>query len=256
MVLIALSNKSVQRKQAKLMGLVWAALILAPLILVAFHPTKAPYLVAIYQQVLKTTDPEILPKGLRFSGTGAFIAPTLVLTAAHILPHEDWEDDEYVREVVRKSKIQVLVKFKGQLYKAKVVIFPHDADIAVLKIMGAQATDYLPIAFKLPSAGTTLTIVSWRPLRDTPTPPLMPVIWDLTVDNPTLKRTWGVTKPIQEELIYGHPQAWLGASGSPALLNGKVVGVVVGITPNNRTLIEPVWKIQPALSALLASKLH
>jgi hypothetical protein len=85
---------SARWKQA---GLVGTTLILTLLALAsgAFRPTKAPYLVAIYQHVLETPDPEILPKGLRFSGTGAFIAPTLVLTAAHILPHEDWEDDKF-----------------------------------------------------------------------------------------------------------------------------------------------------------------
>jgi V8-like Glu-specific endopeptidase len=225
--------------------------------LLASRPFSAPpYLTAIYWRILKTTDPEVLPKGLKFCGTGAFIAPTLVLTAAHILPYKDWEDDEYVYRVIRQSKIQMLVKVKGKLFKAKVVIFPPDADIAVLKVIGIQVKDYLPVAFDLPSAGTTLTVVSWRPLRETAAPPLKPVIWDLTVDNPTLKRTWGVTKPIQEELIYGHPQAWGGASGSPALLNGKVVGVVVGITPNSHTLIEPVRKIQKTLSTLLATKSH
>jgi len=153
------------------------ALILPTLL--ASRPFPAPpYLTAIYWRILKTTDPEVLPKG------------------------------------------------------------------------------YLSVAFDLPSAGATLTIVSWRPLRETAAPPLKPVIWNLTVDNPTLKRTWGVTEPIQEELIYGHPRAWGGASGSPVLLNGKVVGVVVGITRDNHTLIEPVRKIQKALSALLAPKSH
>jgi hypothetical protein len=179
-----------------------------------------------------------------------------VLTAAHILPHEDWEDDEYVHRVIRQSKIQILVKVKGKLVRAKVVIFPPDADIAVLEVIGVQVKDYLSVAFDLPSAGATLTIVSWRPLKGTVAPPLKPMIWNLTVDNPTLKRTWGVTEPIQEELIYGHPRAWGGASGSPALLNGKVIGVVVGITRDNHTLIEPVRKIQRTLSALLAPKSH
>jgi hypothetical protein len=228
------------------------------LFIIAASPrfSAPPYLTAIYWRVLKTADPEVLPKGLQYHGVGALISPILVLTAGHVLPHEDWEDDEYVHQVIRQSKIQILVKVKGGLYKGKVVINPPDTDLAVLKVIGVRAKDYLPVTYELPSAGTTLTIVSWRPLKETAAPPLMPVIWDLTVDNPTLKRTWGVSEPVQEELIYGHPQAWQGASGSPALLNGKVVGVVVGITPNSHTLIEPVRKIQKALSALLAPKSH
>jgi len=250
MVLTTLNNRSARRKQSEL---VWATLFLTLLALVAFRPTQVPYLVAIYRQVLKTADPEVLPKGLRFNGAGAFIAPTLVLTAAHVLPHKNWEDDEYVHQVIRQSKIQILVKVKGKLFKVKVVINPPDADIAVLKVMGVRATDYLPVTFEQPSAGTTLKVISWRPMQNAPTPTLMPKVWDLTVDNPNLKRTWGVTEPAQEELIYGHPQAWQGASGSPALLNGKVVGVVVGLTGDNHTLIEPTRKIQKQLKPLIQS---
>jgi hypothetical protein len=251
-----LALKVTRRERSALPLIAFLVTLTLPIIAVTSHLSAPPYLTAIYWRVLKTTDPEVLPKRLKFCGTGAFISPTFVLTAAHILPHEDWEDDEYVHRVIRRSKIQILVKVKGNFFKATVVIFPPDADIAVLKVVGVRIKDYLPVAFDLPSAGTTLTVVSWRPLRETATPSLKPVIWNLTVDNPTLKRTWGVTEPVQEELIYGHPQAWSGASGSPALLNGKVVGVVVGITPNSHTLIEPVRKIQKALSTLLASKSH
>jgi hypothetical protein len=217
----------------------------------AFRPFRVPYLTAIYWQVVKSADEEVLPKGLRFYGTGAFISPDLVLTAAHTLPHKDWEDDEYFQEVLSRSKILTLIKFNGQFYQARIVIFPPDADIAVLKVRGVQAKDYLPVSFEVPAAGATLTIVSWKPWQEKRNPLVTPTIWELTVDTPHFERTWGVIEPVREVLIYGHPKAWGGASGSPALLDGKVIGVVVGITESDHTLIEPVRKIQKPLSKLL-----
>ena len=177
----------------------------------AIEPFKPRFLVAIYHDIRHSSDERLLAKGKRFQGTGAFIAPDLILTAGHLLPVHDWEEPPEWQEVIRKSVIGVVVKIDEKFYFAKPVIAPKNADIAVLKVFGYSSKDFLKVSFKQPRVGETLKVVSLLPHRTGEGELLIqPFLWKLVVGNPQFKSTWGVSEPVEEEMIAGRPASWGG----------------------------------------------
>jgi hypothetical protein len=228
-------------------------LVLVAIVVVAFEPFNPKFLVAVYHDVRYSSDEKLLPEGKYFEGTGAFIAPNLVLTAGHILPIPDWDESPQWQEVKRRSVIKVAIKVGGQFYLTKPIIFQKEADIAVLKVYGYRSKDFLPVSFELPQVGDSIKVISWFSIEteDEGEPIIQPTFWFLTVSNPKFRHLWGIGEPIEEEMILGRPAAWHGSSGSPALKDGKVIGVIVGILENGFTLVEPIAKIKQQLQKLL-----
>jgi hypothetical protein len=229
------------------------ALVLVAIVGVAFEPFSPKFLVAVYHDVRYSSDERLLPKGKYFEGTGAFIAPDLVLTAGHLLPIPDWDESPQWQEVKRKSVIRVAIKIGGQFYLTEPIIFQKEADIAVLKVYGYRSKDFLPVSFELPEAGDSIKVISWLPIEteNEYEPIIQPTFWFLIVANPKFKYLWGIGEPIEEEMILGRPAAWHGSSGSPALKGGKVIGVIVGILRSGLTLVEPTAKIKQPLQKIL-----
>jgi hypothetical protein len=114
-------------------------LLLAVTLGFAIEPFNPRFLVAIYHDVLHSSDERLLVEGKRFEGTGAFIAPDLVLTAGHLLPVPDWDEPPEWQEVKKKSVIRVVIKIDKKFYLTKPIIAPKNADIAVLKVFNYRS---------------------------------------------------------------------------------------------------------------------
>jgi len=190
-------------------------------------------LVFIYHRVVDISGDE---KEERWDwvGTGFFVAPNVIMTAAHLHPDGSYDSppplpDElrflFARPVGSSEFYRLIV-----LEKAK-----DERDIMTLRILGYKSTFW----FKLGKAkiGEKVTILAGRAVKDDE-----PVLVKMSalICAKDFPEEWGITKPTVRPLLVISPSIWFGASGSPVLnKRGEVVGVVIGWNRTRQYLAEP-----------------
>jgi len=182
-------------------------------------------------------------------GTGFFVAPDLVLTAAHLHPEGTYDvkfgydDDDVVFLTLKPYG-------SDKSYKTEVVIKgPDEHDLMLLRVYGYRSPKFFELTTKI-KEGEKIVVLAGRMIRSQFDEKEVFSPQKLTgfVVVTNYEDFWGVKEPTITRLISFTPTVWGGASGSPLLNSkGKVIGVVVGRTTPTLAVAEPVYPIIPYL---------
>jgi len=182
-------------------------------------------------------------------GTGFFVAPDLVLTAAHLHPDGTYDVNFGYSE---DDIVFLTVKPYGsdKSYKTEVIVKgPAEHDLMLLKVYGYRSPKFFRLTTKVKEREKVM-VLAGRMVKSQVSDEEVFVPQKLVgfIVNTKLEDFWGVKEPIILPLISFVPTVWNGASGSPLLNSkGEVIGVVVGRSTPALAVAEPVYPILPYL---------
>lgn len=159
------------------------------------------------------------------SGTGFFIADDIVMTNHHVIDSR------------KDAEGGIRIEYNNRLYPAKYLRSLPDIDVAILKL-NQKIGKPLTLAKKNPKNGDKISIFGhpWA-------------VWKVHLSEGKVLQGYDVKKG-QSDLLYTmyetDASTMDGMSGSPAISNGKVVGLVFGRQPEGTngyfTAIEDINK--------------
>lgn len=165
-------------------------------------------------------------------GTGAFVAPNIVLTAAHLHP-----DGTYDLPKDNEVKVIYVKPADGDFYLTQVLCrAPDNRDLMVLKVLGYRSKVWFRLGRV--KAGEAITILAGRKVGDDEQDVHKTLVKGFIISD-RFPMEWGVDRPAVYFMLAFQPLLWGGASGSPVLnKRGELVGVVVGRTGTGQALAE------------------
>jgi len=232
---------------------------------------------------LDVKESPVLPKGELFIGTGFWVDEDNVVTAAHVVDLNDWDDSQRWREAISQSSYEVFIlDTEGRRHDVEgMVMWVNDRDVALLwvkephggatvslanRVVGMEevvkiwcwlylpnsltAANPLEVLFGMSEVERPINAVQLRDVEGT----MQPFVIRTVVGNGSLIINWGkIDDEKLEDLIAFKPGVWAGCSGSVVFgVEEKGIGIVVGqIGRPDVGLAEPIWRVYAELTHLM-----
>ncbi len=209
--------------------------------------------VGIYEEI--STD----PPEMDWAGSGVFVAPNYIITAAHVLLREEENPPPQImppiapirKQIIPKVGERVIYRHVGigdpKFRTATIAFIDIPADLALLQVNNEQeySSYFYPVDFTIPDLGERVTLVTLMEEQA--------VLMPFTVANNRHKIPWNATddttKDVEQEMILLFPSTHPGSSGG-GIINesGRLVAVVVGMFRPTHAYAMPLRQVRKNLA--------